>query len=496
MGPFDFPTGIDDPQAYQRAVDRLRARRVRLPTFSELRSPQAIARETTDRLTHVSPDEADALNLFRVHWYNDVSRTGRADVPVHLELPKSLTGVDARIVVAVGALFPMINAHKVLAAYSCLVPRIVSGRFDPERHRAVWPSTGNYCRGGIAISRILDCHGVAVLPQGMSRERFAWLEQWVSDPADIVRTPGTESNVKEIYDACAELERDETNEIINQFSEFGNYAGHYNITGRALEHIFESLVADNPRLRAAAYVAASGSSGTLAAGDYLKDRLGSRTAVVEPVECPTLLYNGYGEHNIQGIGDKHLPLIHNVMNTDFFIAVSDGATDGLNAIFNSDAGQRYLAQAMDVPEEVVERLTWLGFSAIANVLASIKLAKYLDLGPDDVILTVATDGADLYASELASYNARHFPEGVSERDAAAICGEHLAGQDTSHLLEASYMDRRRIFNLGYFTWVEQQGIELSDFDRRSDQAFWRELQGLVPLWDEMITEFNKQTGLA
>ncbi len=496
MGPFDFPTGIDDPQAYQRAVDRLRARNVRLPTFSELRQPHTIPHHTAEKLKDVSPDEADALNLFRVHWYNDVSRTGRADVPVHLELPKSLTGVDARIVVAVGALFPMINAHKVLAAYSCLVPRIVSGRFDPERHRAVWPSTGNYCRGGIAISRMLDCHGVAVLPQGMSRERFAWLEKWVSDPQDIVRTPGTESNVKEIYDACAELERDETNEIINQFSEFGNYAGHYTVTGRALEHIFQSLEAEQPRLRVAAYVAASGSSGTLAAGDYLKDRLGSRTAVVEPVECPTLLYNGYGEHNIQGIGDKHLPLIHNVLNTDFFIAVSDRATDGLNAIFNSEAGQRYLAQAMDVPEEAVKRLTWLGFSAIANVLASIKLAKYLDLGPDDVILTVATDGADLYASELAAYNARHFPDGVSERDAAALCGEHLTGQDTSHLLEASHTDRRRIFNLGYFTWVEQQGIELGDFDRRSDQAFWREIQALVPLWDEMITEFNRQTGLA
>lgn len=496
MGPFDFPAGIDHSEAYQRAVARLRARNVRLPTFSQLQQPQAMPGDTAEKLADISPDEAHPLNLFRVHWYNDVSRRRCAAVPAHLELPKSLTGVEARIVVAVGALFPMISAHKVLAAYSCLVPRIVSGRFDPERHRAVWPSTGNYCRGGIAISRILDCHGVAVLPQGMSRERFAWLEKWVRDPNDIVRTPGTESNVKEIYDACAELERDETNEIINQFSEFGNYAGHYAVTGRALEHIFQSLEADAPGLRAAACVAASGSSGTLAAGDYLKDRLGSRTAVVEPLECPTLLYNGYGEHNIQGIGDKHLPLIHNVMNTDFFIAVSDQATDGLNAIFNCEAGQRYLAQAMDVPEEVVSRLPWLGFSAIANVLASIKLAKYLDLGPGDLVLTVATDGAELYASELASYTARHFPDGVSERDAAAICAQHLAGQDTSHLLEASHMDRRRIFNLGYFTWVEQQGVELSDFDRRRDQAFWRDVQSLVPVWDEMIAEFNGQTGLA
>ncbi|RIA47661.1 pyridoxal-phosphate dependent enzyme [Dichotomicrobium thermohalophilum] len=495
MGPFNFPTQIDDARVYGRAVEWLKSRNVLLPTFSQLRNPHTIPADIEEQLATISPDDAHPLNLFRVHWYNDVSRSGRAEVPVHLELPKSLTGVNARIVVAIGALFPMITAHKVLAAYSCLVPRIVTGRFDPAHHRAVWPSTGNYCRGGIAISRILNCHGVAVLPQGMSRERFAWLEQWVTDPADIVRTPGTESNVKEIYDACAELERDETNEIINQFSEFGNYAGHYTVTGGALEHVFESLKAKDPNLELAAFVAASGSSGTLATGDYLKQQLGSRTAVVEPVECPTLLYNGYGEHNIQGIGDKHLPLIHNVMNTDFFVAVSDRATDGLNAVFNSDEGKRYLADSMNVPAETVAKLAWLGFSAIANVLAAIKLAKYLGLGPDDVVMTVATDGADLYESELAAYYARNFPEGVTARDAAAICGEHLAGQDTSHLLEASHTDRRRIFNLGYFTWVEQQNIDLADFDKRADQAFWRDLQALVPIWDELITAFNKETGL-
>ena len=100
-------------------------------------------------------------------------------------------------------------------------PRLVSGRFDPTRQRAVWPSTGNYCRGGVAISKIIGCRGVAVLPAGMSAERFEWLERWVAEPGDIVRTPGTESNVKEIYDACAELARDPANEIVNQFSGLG-----------------------------------------------------------------------------------------------------------------------------------------------------------------------------------------------------------------------------------------------------------------------------------
>ncbi len=160
-------------------------------------------------LAQVDPDAPDAANLWRVHWFNGTDRKTRTEVPTHVVLPPELTGVKAPIVVLLGCNFPMIGAHKVLAAYACLVPRLVTGRFDPSHQRAIWPSTGNYCRGGVAISRILGCRGVAVLPAGMSRERFDWLAQWVGDPADIIRTPGTESNVKEIYDKCAELARDE-----------------------------------------------------------------------------------------------------------------------------------------------------------------------------------------------------------------------------------------------------------------------------------------------
>src|SRR5205807_10604609 len=156
-----------------------------------------------EALASVGPDAPSALNLFRVHWYNDAERTGQVGVPEHAVLPKELTGVDARIVVAFGDRFPMIGAHKVLAAHGCLAPRVITGQFDPGAHRAVWPSTGNYCRGGVAISRIMQCHGVAVLPEGMSRERFDWLDRWVLEPGDVIRTPGTESNVKEIYDESA-----------------------------------------------------------------------------------------------------------------------------------------------------------------------------------------------------------------------------------------------------------------------------------------------------
>ena len=467
---------------------------MRLPTFEELAEPEKAPRAVRDGLAGVDPDAPHPANLYRVNWLNDMARTGRCPVPAFVELPEALTGVKARIVLALGALFPMIRAHKVLAAYGCLAPRLVSGRFDPTRQRAVWPSTGNYCRGGVAISRILGCRGVAVLPEGMSQERFDWLSRWIAAPEDVIRTPGTESNVKEIYDKCAELARDPANEIVNQFCEFGNYLVHWRCTGLALARIFETLCDAEPDLKLAGFVAASGSAGTLGAGDFLKSTHSAKIAVVEAVECPTLLMNGYGAHNIQGIGDKHVPLIHNVMNTDLVIGVSDQATDGLNAAFNTDEGCRYLACRAGV---VVRRLRYLGLSSIANMLGAIKMAKHYGFGPNDVILSVATDGHELYESELKRYlQQRHNLGRMTERLAAELVGEHLLGAGTEHVLEMTERERARIFNLGYFTWVEQQGIALADFERRRSQTFWTDLHALVPVWDEMITAFNRDSGMA
>jgi cysteine synthase len=497
MGPFDFPRGIDDAKTRGHAVAHLRERQVRLPTFRELAEPNLIPAGLRTALAGVGPDEPHPNNLYRVNWRNDASRSGLAPVPMHVELPASLTGVQARIVAVLGDTFPMIRAHKVLAAYGCLAPRLVSGRFDPARQRAVWPSTGNYCRGGVAISRILGCRGVAVLPEGMSEERFAWLNQWVSEPGDVIRTPGTESNVKEIYDACAELARDPANEIVNQFSEFGNYLVHWRCTGPALGTVFEHLQSRQAGLRLAGFVAASGSAGTLGAGDFLKTRYGAKIAVVEAVECPTLLMNGYGEHNIQGIGDKHVPLIHNVMNTDLVIGVSDQATDGLNAVFNTEAGRGYLVRRLGVAPDFPPRFAHFGLSSIANILGAIKMAKHHRLGREDVIVTVATDSHELYASELKRYLARRHNQGeMTETIAAEVVGRHLAGADTEYVLDATPRERARMFNLGYFTWVEQQGIALADFDRRKSQDFWRGLHDLIPRWDEMITAFNHDSGMA
>lgn len=494
MTALDLPTSIVDDKVYQSAVSRLRDARVVLPRFSTLADPHTLSPETLAQLRGVAPDAAHPANLFRVHWHNDALRTGRSDVPGYILLPKALTGVDAKVAVVLGYRFPMIGAHKVLAAYACLAARLVTGRFDPTRQRAVWPSTGNYCRGGVAISRILGCRGVAVLPAGMSQERFDWLHNWVADPADVVRTPGSESNVKEIYDKCAELERDPANVILNQFSEFANYLVHYLCTGAALERVFED-VRGGSALRLAAFVAGTGSAGTLAAGDYLKERLGAKIVAVEPVECPTMLYNGYGEHNIQGIGDKHIPLIQNVTNMDIVAGVSDKACDRLNLLFNSDEGRTFLAKRAGIDDALVRALEGFGLSSIANVLAAIKTAKRLSLGGDDVIVTVATDGAAMYRTEAAKAAHTQFGGTFDEVAAGATFARDLLGAETDHVIELDARDRKRIFNLGYFTWVEQQGVALADFDRRKDQNFWRGLHAALPAWDDMIDEFNRRTGL-
>jgi cysteine synthase len=489
-----IPTTVVDSSVRQRTVDRFREKGILLPTFAQLANPETLPSHIRSALATVDPDAPDALNLFRVHWYNDGTRRGLGRVPEHLELPSSLTGVPARIVVALGDRFPMINAHKVLAAYGCLVPRIVTGTFDPTTQRALWPSTGNYCRGGVAISRIMGCHGVAVLPEGMSEERFRWLEQWVAAPEDIIRTPGTESNVKEIYDACAGLARDPNNVILNQFSEFGNYLAHYSVTGPALAHLAESMKEADAEVNVAAFVSASGSAGTLAAGDYLKERYGAKIAAVEALECPTLLYNGFGEHNIQGIGDKHEPFIHNVMNTDVATAVSDHATDCLELLFNEPSGRDYLVNRRGVSREVIERLPSLGLSSICNVVAAIKLAKYFRLGSHDVVLTVATDGAMMYATERAKAVRKYFNGRFDAVAAAETFGQYLAGIATDHFLELDSHDRDRIFNLGYYTWVEQQGVSIGEFEARRSQQFWRQLRTVVPAWDAMIAEFNREVG--
>ena len=433
--------------------------------------------------------EVNPLNLFRASWKNQPVETGGGFGGVNfMELPPAITGVKARIVALVGKWFPT-GAHKVGAAYGCLVPRLVTGQFDPTSQKAVWPSTGNYCRGGAYSSALLGCESIAILPEEMSRERFEWLNNIAGE---VIATPGCESNVKEIYDKCWELRRTRDDIVIfNQFEEFGNYLWHYHVTGQAIEEVFGQL--SGPRRRFAGYVSATGSAGTLAAGDYLKEKFPfAKVAASEALQCPTLLLNGYGGHRIEGIGDKHVPWIHNVRNTDMVIAVDDENCMNLLRLFNEPAGQAYL-RGVGVPAAQVADLPLLGISGIGNLIAAVKFARYYELTEDDVVFTVFTDSMELYSSRVAELR-----EELGEYSPAIALKDHhryMLGLSTEHMLELGYYDRKRIHNLKYFTWIEQQGRTVEELNQQwRDAAYWEALRGQVDEIDKLIREFNRMAG--
>lgn len=474
----------------ERAVQRARERNIILPTLAQMKDPTLIPDKIKKQLKGVGLWDIDPLNLFRITWKNEpVASGGQFGGVNYMELPKELTGVDARIVVLVGKWFPT-GAHKVGAAYGCLVPRLVTGQFDPTTQKAVWPSTGNYCRGGAYDSTLLACDSIAILPEEMSKERFNWL---ASVAGETIKTPGSESNVKEIFDKCWELrESGEDLMIFNQFDEFGNYLWHYEITGHAMEEVLQQVLGKDDRYFGMA--SATGSAGTIASGDYMKQLFpDSKIVASEALQCPTLMRNGFGAHRIEGIGDKHVPWIHNTKNTDMIVAIDDNAVVNLSRLFNEKAGRGYLVK-QGVDPKIVSQLDLLGFSGISNVLSAIKAAKYYELGENDVMLTVLTDSMELYQSRLTEMHEEYGE--YSETDAAADFARWLHGQTTDNLEELRYVDRRRVHNLKYFTWVEQQGKTYAEIqDQWYGKDYFTGIQEQVEEIDALVEEFNKDVGL-
>jgi cysteine synthase len=477
-----------NPEARARAVDHYREKGIALPTFAQMKDPSLIPDNVRARLKNLGLWDLDPMNLFRITWKNEpIERGGLYGDVNAMELPKELTGVDARIVVMIGKWFPT-GAHKVGAAYGCLAPKLVSGEFDPSFHKAVWPSTGNYCRGGAFDSYLMDCTSIAILPEEMSRERFTWLEEI---GAEVIATPGCESNVKEIYDKCWELKRTRDDVLVfNQFDEFGNAAWHYSTTGSALEELFRSTGGK----RLAGYVSATGSAGTIAAGDYLRTLAPQMKVVAsEAWQCPTLLMNGFGGHRIEGIGDKHIPWIHNVRNTDAVAAIDDNDCMRLLRLFNETAGHDVLREA-GVSDEILSMLPLIGISGIANVLSAIKTAKWFEMTGDDVLLTIATDSSEMYLSRLTEMN-EEFGD-YDNVQASMDLDRCLFGQATDHYKELTHPDRKAIHNLKYYTWIEQQEKELDDLNAMWDDAgMWANQFAQPARWDEMIDEFNAETGV-
>lgn len=484
-------TEITDKVVLQKAIQRYRDKGIILPTFEQQKNPEKIPEAIQDKLKDVGLWDINPLNLFRITWKNNPNEEDSIFGKVnYLELPAELTGVKAKIVLMIGKYFPT-GAHKVGAAYGCLAPRVITGGFDPTYHKAVWPSTGNYCRGGAFDSKLMETESVAILPEEMSRERFEWLRDYIG--SEVIATPGCESNVKEIYDKCWEIKRTRKDCLIfNQFEEFGNAAWHYNVTGPALEEVFNYIKTDKSRF--AAYISATGSAGTIAGGDYLRNHFPLIKVVAsEALQCPTLLANGFGGHRIEGIGDKHVPWIHNVKNTNAVTAIDDEDCMRILRLFNEPQGQKNLLDA-GIDPEIVESLSLIGISGISNLLSAIKAAKYYEMDENDVVLTIATDSANMYESRINELQAEKGD--YSKLQAALDFEKCLLGQQTNDMKELTYKDQKAIHNLKYFTWVEQQGKTVEDLNQLwYDHDFWPKMFNQVHRWDELINEFNEQTGL-
>jgi len=490
MGKYNQIDLTINKEQLERTVKRARERNIIIPTFQEMKDPQLVPDSIKEELKEIGLWDVHPRNLFRITWKNEpVPRGGLFDGVNYIELPSSLTGTKARILALVGKWFPT-GAHKVGATFGCLVPRLITGQFDPTRQKAVWPSTGNYCRGGAYVAALLACESVAILPEGMSKERFEWLSKIAGE---VIATPGSESNVKEIFDKCWELKKTRDDVVIfNQFEEFGNHLWHYEVTGHAMEEVLKKELQKGERYRG--IVLSSGSSGTLGTGDFLKELYpASKIAVGEAIQCPTLLYNGYGAHRIEGIGDKHVPWIHNVKNTDMVIGLDDEHTMRLIRLFNEPVGREYLV-SQGVPSSIVEKLDLLGISSIGNVLGAIKFAKYYELTEKDVVLTVFTDSMELYGSRLRELEEER---GKYTKEQAARDFEALMQINIDHMQELDYYQRRRIHNLKYYTWIEQQGKDLEELNAQwyDYEEYWGELHSMTPKIDELIKEFNDKVGL-
>jgi cysteine synthase len=477
-------------EALQKNIDYCREKGITLPTFAMMKDPETVPGKIKDQLKNIGLWDLHSANLYRISWNNEPKDSGGLFGGVnHIVLPPELTGCRATIIMLTGRWFPT-GAHKVGATFGCLAPALVTGQFDPRRTKAVWPSTGNYCRGGAYISALLACNAIAILPEEMSRERFEWLQ---SIAGEVIATAGCESNVKEIFDKCWELRKSgEDLRIFNQFDEMGNPLWHYTVTGHAVETLLESYLSGGRQL--AGYVSSSGSGGTLGAGYYLKRRFPrSKLVVAEALQCPTLLNNGFGAHRIEGIGDKHVPWVHDCKETDFVVAVDDEAPMRLLRLFNEAVGRQALRD-VGVDGDLVKQLDLLGISGIGNMVAAIKFAKYSEMTEKDIVVSIATDSMQLYGSRLGELE---LERGVYDASQAQRDLELINSIGMDHTKELSYYEKKAIHHLKYYTWIEQQGRAVEELNDQwyDHDNYWYSMFDQVDEIDQLITDFNDQVGL-
>ena len=441
-----------------------------LPTLEELLHPTSQPEEI-QRTAASCDDPLDPICLFNLSW-----RQRDGSIP-HVVLPRALTGVDAEIVVMSGMHYPT-GSHKVGPAYSCLREKILDDGISPDGNTLVFPSTGNYGIGGAWVGPRVGFRSLVVLPEEMSAERFEKIRAY---GAEVIATPGSESNVKEIYDKVKELRRDPCNIILNQFADFGNYRYHHHVTGGAAIELVEEL-SDNGvgNGRIAAFVSAMGSAGTIAAADRIKKRFADCRAVgLEPVQCPTLYNVGYGAHAIEGIGDKHVTWIHNVRNMDLLFCIDDD--ECLRGLQLLQEGHATLQSELGLSDDFLSHIRGrFGISGVCNILGAIKTAKHYEFSSSDVVVTLATDNFDRYPSVLRRLDAQQGPQ-TAEVAKARI--DIFRSQPTTYALEGTVEVKKRWHNQKYFTWVEQQGMTVEQLDALWSPTFWEEQAERVADYD-------------
>jgi cysteine synthase len=442
------------------------------PTYQEMLHPEKLPETVRKQAAAARSDEFDAANLFNITWRGPDERIR------HVLLPKELTGVEANIVVLIGRYFPS-GSHKVGPAYATLMEDELAKKIEPGVSTMIGPSTGNFGIGVAYISRLKGFPAVVIMPDQMSAERYQRIRHY---GGELDLTPGTESDVILVLERTRAYRKDSRNKVLAQFELLPNYRFHRYVTGRSALEAAQSF-GDG---RVAAFVAAPGSAGTLAAGDEIKARFPECVlCALEPQECPTLFNHGRGMHRIEGIGDKMVTLIHNVLTTDYVMLIHD--EDCLLGLELLERRQALLERILTLPEGSLRWMTDLfGVSTVCNIIGSIRTARFLGLGRRDNIVTIATDGFDRYASVLADLEKRRgpFTEGALQDAFEAI----FRGGTAADILDVrSREQKNRLFGYKEEVW-STFGYSHSYLESMKSQSFWEEEFDKISALDSRLIE--------
>ncbi len=444
------------------------------PTYDEMLNPShQDPKVRADALKAIKKDELDPINLFNITWKNEKDEVNK------IVLPKELTGVDANIVVLLGKYFPS-GSHKVGPAYSTLMEGCVDGEIIPGEHTILGPSTGNFGIGVSYITNLMKYDAIVIMPDNMSKERYQRISKY---GAKLDLTPGSESDVILTLERTYELKKNPKNRTLAQFELLPNYRFHRHVTGNSCIDAVKGI--GNGRI--ACFCSAPGSAGTLAAGDQIKVAFPEcKVVALEPHECSTLTNGGLGQHRIEGIGDKMITLIHNVLTTDFITQIID--EDCVRGLAVIHEGSDTLVKHGVDPKVAKSMVDLFGVSGICNILGAIKMAKYLKLGPNDNVVTIATDSFDRYPSVMENLHERELE--VTDHVLERWFQDVFAGADTRYVLDTRGKEaKEKLFKQKESDWLKF-GYKQSYLDSMRKPEFWEAEYNKIHEYDKKIVEMR------